>query len=94
MSKPWARTGGYGRREDTRPIRDRILIVCEGAATEPNYFRAFPVKTELVEVHIKGAGANTKSLVEAAIRRKQEARRNGKPYNPHSSPFSCEILVI
>ncbi len=81
MSKPWDRNGGYDRREATRRIRDRFLIVCEGAATEPNYFRAFPVKTELIEVNIKGTGANTKSLVDEAIRIKTQAQRDGKPYN-------------
>ena len=81
MSKPWDRDRGYGRNEDTRRIRDRFLIVCEGAATEPNYFRSFPVKTELVEVHIEGPGANTKSLVEEAIRIKNQAMRAGKPFN-------------
>ncbi len=92
MSKPWERGGGYGRREANRFIRDRFLIVCEGAATEPNYFRAFPVQADLVEVDIKGIGANTKSLVEAAIRRKQEAHRNGKPYNQVWCVFDRDVF--
>lgn len=49
MNKPWRRTTDYARREATRLIRDRFLIVCEGAQTEPNYFRAFPVEKNLMK---------------------------------------------
>lgn len=81
MSKPWERRASKGRRGETRPLRDRILIVCEGEKTEPNYFRAFPVKIDVVEIQIQGVGANTASLVRDAIRRKDEARQKGAPFN-------------
>jgi len=82
MSKPWHREGNSGRRvEITRYIRDRILILCEGKKTEPNYFRKFPVNIELVEIDVDGVGANTLSLVEEATRRGQEAASSGHPYN-------------
>ena len=81
MSKPWERRASKGRRGETRPLRDRILIVCEGAKTEPNYFRAFPVKIDVVEIQIQGVGANTVSLVRDAIRRKEDARQDGAPFN-------------
>ncbi len=47
-----------------RKPRKRLLIVCEGAATEPNYFRAF----RLPSVEVVGTGKNTRSVVEDAIR--------------------------
>ena len=92
MSKPWDREGGYGRREATRFIRDRFLIVCEGAQTEPNYFRKFPVQTDLVELDVAGVGANTLSLVEEAIRQKGRAARNGKPYNQVWCVFDRDVF--
>jgi hypothetical protein len=81
MAKVWQRKRGYSRRVDTRYLRDRILILCEGKKTEPNYFRKFPLDVELVEIDIKGTGANTLSLVEDAIRRGQDAVSTGRPYN-------------
>jgi len=81
MNKPWERDRDYGRRVETRFVRDKILIVCEGKKTEPNYFLKFPVKTELVEMDVTGTGANTLSLVRKTIQRSDEARRQGKPYN-------------
>lgn len=81
MSKPWDLGREQGRREDTRSIRDRILILCEGEKTEPNYFRGFPVKIDLVELDVDGIGANTVSLVHEAIRRKDAAQRARTPYN-------------
>lgn len=92
MSKPWDRESDYRRREATRVIRDRFLIVCEGAQTEPNYFRAFPVHTDLVEVDVAGVGANTRSLVEEAIRRKDNATREGKPYNQVWCVFDRDVF--
>jgi hypothetical protein len=81
MPKAWQRRKDYRRRVDTRFIRDRILILCEGKKTEPNYFRKFPVDIDLVEMKVKGMGANTLSLVEEAIRLGQAAADDGQPYN-------------
>jgi hypothetical protein len=50
-------------------IRDPIptfLIVCEGAKTEPNYFKSFPVSTR-PQVTIVGAGCETIAVVNTAI---------------------------
>lgn len=81
MAKVWQRKRDYSRRVDTRYLRDRILILCEGKKTEPNYFRKFPLNVELVEMDVRGIGANTLSLVEDAIRRGQNAASEGRPYN-------------
>jgi hypothetical protein len=65
-----ARKGrGFGLRlrqdRPVRPQRRRLLIVCEGAKTEPYYFEAFPVRGAVVD--IDGMGDNTLSLVDRAI---------------------------
>jgi hypothetical protein len=81
MAKAWQRERDCSRRVDTRFIRDRILILCEGKKTERNYFRKFPVNVELVEIEVKGTGANTLSLVKEALRLGQDAANAGRPYN-------------
>lgn len=71
----------FRRGVPTRRVRDRILIVCEGEKTEPNYFHGFPVNLEIVAVDIEGAGANTTSVVRRAIELMQQARTAGQEYN-------------
>ena len=70
-SKGTRKFGSAGpRSQDTRtgqlevraPL-PRILIVCEGAKTEPNYFRSFRVTND-----IYGEGIETIRVVEEAIR--------------------------
>jgi len=68
------------RIENTRKLR-RILIVCEGKKTEPNYFKCFPGNPEIFDqIDIHGTGYNTISLVNEAIRVKNEASRKNEPY--------------
>lgn len=67
------------RKIRTRDKRKRILIVCEGEKTEPNYFRAFKISS--VRVQIEGTGKNTKSLVEHALTLKKEAVKADKPFH-------------
>ncbi len=52
------------RNEGKRSIRKKILIVCEGAKTEPLYFKGFRVAKDICD--IRGIGANTLSLVKTA----------------------------
>jgi len=56
------------RRLDALAERERILIVCEGEKTEPNYFRAIQreLPEHVVELEICGEGFNTLRLVEEA----------------------------
>lgn len=61
-----ARRGFSQRLVETRSLRKRFLIVCEGEKTEPNYFRGFRVPGRTVD--IRGVGYNTDSLVREAIR--------------------------
>lgn len=61
------------RRLNLFEPRQRILIVCEGEKTEPNYFLQFPIPKDSVVV-VKGIGANTISLVKEAIRLMSEEK--------------------
>jgi len=68
------------RPVNTRKLR-RFLIVCEGEKTEPNYFKQFPENPEVYDkIDIQGTGYNTVSLVNEAIRLKNDARRRKEPY--------------
>jgi hypothetical protein len=68
------------RLEKTREVR-RFLIVCEGEKTEPNYFRKFPDNPEVYDrIDIYGTGYNTISLINEAIKLKEEARNRKEPY--------------
>jgi hypothetical protein len=68
------------RIENTRKLR-RILIVCEGEKTEPNYFKKFPETPDVYDrIDVHGTGYNTVSLVKEAVRLKNEALRRREPY--------------
>lgn len=63
------------RRVRTRNPRPRFLIICEGAKTEPNYFRAFRVNAD-----VRGEGMNTVSLVEKTKEISELAKKQGAEY--------------
>lgn len=74
------------RRKGRRPtdprmpgtrIRERILVVCEGAKTEPNYFLSFRASNAV----IIGSGMNTRSLVELAVRFMRQAQKEKNPFH-------------
>jgi len=54
------------RKIDIKDFRERILIVCEGEKTEPNYFKAFQIDENRYYVKPMGEGYNTISLVKRA----------------------------
>jgi len=68
------RRGYFPRNVDTREVRERFLIVCEGEKTEPNYFLSFRVPGKVIEV--RGYGCNTIFLVERAIDLSQQEEYN------------------
>ncbi|WP_338553512.1 RloB family protein [Paenibacillus sp. KS-LC4] len=80
-SRRRTQTGDYSRKSrGTKEKRETFLIVCEGKQTEPNYFRSFPIKSEVVHLDIRGEGKNTISLVQEAVKLKNAAIKQGKPY--------------
>ncbi|MBD2042812.1 RloB family protein [Microcoleus sp. FACHB-672] len=73
MSRRRINSRGYSpRKVDTRDIRQRFLIVCEGKKTEPNYFRSFPVPKNVAEIDVKGLGKDPSKLVDSAKELKQQ----------------------
>lgn len=71
------------RRAPWREPKPRILCVCEGEVTEPDYLDGFrqSVRNPRVEIEVAGGQGVPRSLVEEAKRRKhaaeKEARRHG-----------------
>lgn len=71
-------------RTVVKKISCRILIICEGEKTEPNYFRSFEkINNEsfTYEVSAEGVGSNTIAVVDEAIRQKQQAESTSMPYD-------------
>jgi len=72
MAKRRQNTRGYSSRKvNIKEVKQRFLIVCEGAKTEPNYFKNFRVPKTVIDV--KGVGENPSRLVQSAINFKDEA---------------------
>ena len=66
------------RKQAKRLAKKRILIVCEGEKTEPDYFKSFCITS--AEVKVIGDGLNTKRLVKYAKQEKDKAVREKLPY--------------
>ncbi len=64
------------RNKPDRTEKPKILIVCEGANTEPDYFRHFKLSTATVKV--VGTGRNTVSLVNYAKELQDKQGKNDK----------------
>jgi hypothetical protein len=74
MAKKEKNLRGYSSRKvNIREIKQRFLIVCEGAKTEPNYFKKFRVPKSVIEIDVQGVGENPSRLVQSAIKLKAEA---------------------
>ena len=78
----------YRNQATPRPIRQRILILCEGEKTEPTYFNS--IKSDKmrsnrlsgVRIIIHHTKKNTaRELVDEAISLKREAERDKNPYD-------------
>ncbi len=82
------------RKRKSRPLRTRILIVCEGTKTEPNYFKAFPVDTDVYELDIQGYGNDPRTLVDRALDRMINAEQRGEPYNQSWCVFDRDTWPV
>ncbi len=66
------------------PVRCRILIVCEGDATEPNYFKSFDKMKHggvVYEIDTAGGKINTLQVVDKAIELRDRAASQHTPYD-------------
>jgi hypothetical protein len=75
------------RQAPAELVKDRILILCEGIETEPNYFKAikrdlqFARKLSATRIVLHETKINTaKELVELALNLKKEAEKEHNPY--------------
>ncbi len=66
-------------------IKCRVLIVCEGLKTEPNYFKSFHMMKNsgglVFEITNDGGGINTTQVVQKAVELRNKAISNNKPYD-------------
>lgn len=72
------------RRGPRKEPYDRVLIVCEGEKTEPNYFRELCDHYQLSSANIAvmpGEGNDPVSIVRTAKRRQKEEKRVGEKYD-------------
>ena len=63
------------QRRKSRQIVCKILIVCEGTKTEPNYFETFKTLnggTIVYDIDVRGLGQNTTDVVDKAIELKSK----------------------
>lgn len=66
-----------GRKTKIKQIYCRILIVCEGEKTEPNYFKTFKTISNgsfVYDIESKGFGLNTVGVVNKAIELRDKAQ--------------------
>lgn len=72
------------RRKSSRKSYDRILVVCEGSKTEPNYLRELIdyLKLSSANVEVDGnSGSSPISVVRHAKRRYREEKEKGDLYD-------------
>ena len=71
------------RKRHTREPYDRVLIVCEGAKTEPNYFTelANHYKLSTANVEIVGSGSDPLEIVKKGKELQHKERRTGEKYD-------------
>lgn len=65
------------RKEKRKQMYCRILIVCEGEKTEPNYFKSFKTIANgsfVYDIEAKGFGLNTIDVVKKAIELRDKAQ--------------------
>ncbi len=67
------------RAAPVRAERARLLLVCQGAETEPSYFEQFRLAS--ATVHPVPFAQDPRSLVAAALEMRQAAKEENKPYD-------------
>ncbi|MBQ3244030.1 MAG: RloB domain-containing protein [Bacteroidaceae bacterium] len=72
------------KQKASKKISCRILIVCEGEKTEPNYFKKFKLISNnsfTYEVHCEGCGEGTMKVVNTAIHLAKKTELSSQPYD-------------
>ena len=71
------------RQKYVRDPYDKVLIVCEGEKTEPNYFKGLRnhLRLKTANVAIVGEGATPAKIVERAKELEKREKERGDPYD-------------
>lgn len=71
------------RRKYVREPYDKVLIVCEGEKTEPNYFKGLKnhLRLKTANVAIVGEGATPAKIVERAKELEKQEKERGDPFD-------------
>ncbi|MCY4131339.1 MAG: RloB family protein [Nitrospira sp.] len=71
------------RRQYVREPYDKVLIVCEGEKTEPNYFKGLKnhLRLKTANVAIVGEGATPAKIVERAKELEKQEKKRGDPFD-------------
>ena len=71
------------RRKYVREPYDKVLIVCEGEKTEPNYFKGLKnhLRLKTANVAIVGEGATPTKIVERAKELEKREKERGDPFD-------------
>ena len=71
-----------GRRPSRRSPKERVLVVCEGAYTEPLYFGAMRDRLRLNTLEVKATkGVDPRTLVNIASEEDEREKRNGERFD-------------
>lgn len=78
VQKRFAKKEKQAQEKEKREIKIYFLIVCEGAKTEPNYFKSFPkqIGKYVFDLNFDGGGISTKKVVEKAIELRDNSSQN------------------
>ena len=78
----------------TREVRRRILVVCEGAVTEPKYFRGFADRwrNPRVDLFLPRKLGSPLALVEQALSLRKDAKTRARAERDDNAAFD-EVCV-
>lgn len=79
----WRQGYSFTRRKYIREPYDKVLIVCEGEKTEPNYFNGLKnhLRLKSANVAIVGEGATPAKIVERAKKLEKLEKERGDPFD-------------
>jgi hypothetical protein len=95
-NQPKARQTGRDlrRKAASRKSADRILIVCEGSKTEPQYFDEIRQELRLPTAHIYVMGASDGNDPLSVVRYAEKIFLNGDPHRSISPRIFDQIWVV
>ncbi len=89
------RDRGLARRRPNREPKHRILIVCEGEKTEPQYFKDLRHRhrNHLIHIEVSDRHGVPKTVVEAAIDEREQAEQSARAERDENLRFD-EVWAV